>query len=224
MPVSAVSPAILVSEIEIEKKAKSNDRPPLLPEPTRMETRREAQVKRLVIRQPSVGGRRGRCWSQQAQPPAADPIFQAMHDEIERARQDVAAESGAALFRAVPDRRSDELQRVGQPRRPAFARRDDGSRAGSQHSRRRLQDSTTRNFAGGGFNFGSRYDLERFPLENSYPRAAPLLVAETDSAYKSAVEAISRKRAALRNHHAERAAQRFRPRRAGEAHPRRSQR
>jgi TldD protein len=33
VPVSAVSPAILVSEIEIEKKAKSQDRPPLLPEP-----------------------------------------------------------------------------------------------------------------------------------------------------------------------------------------------
>jgi predicted Zn-dependent protease len=33
VPVSAVSPAILVSEIEIEKKAKSQDRPPLLPSP-----------------------------------------------------------------------------------------------------------------------------------------------------------------------------------------------
>ena len=38
VPVSAVSPSILVSEIEIEKKAKSNDRPPLLSEPTVMET------------------------------------------------------------------------------------------------------------------------------------------------------------------------------------------
>jgi TldD protein len=37
VPVSAVAPAILVSEIEIEKKAKSNDRPPLLPEPSTME-------------------------------------------------------------------------------------------------------------------------------------------------------------------------------------------
>ncbi|HEX3880104.1 MAG TPA: metallopeptidase TldD-related protein [Bryobacteraceae bacterium] len=37
VPVSAVAPAILVSEIEIEKKAKSNDRPPLLPEPITME-------------------------------------------------------------------------------------------------------------------------------------------------------------------------------------------
>ena len=40
VPVSAVAPAILVSEIEIEKKAKSNDRPPLLPEPASMESRK----------------------------------------------------------------------------------------------------------------------------------------------------------------------------------------
>jgi predicted Zn-dependent protease len=37
VPVSAVAPAILVSEMEVEKKAKSNDRPPLLPEPVSME-------------------------------------------------------------------------------------------------------------------------------------------------------------------------------------------
>jgi predicted Zn-dependent protease len=39
VPVSAVSPAILVGEIEIEKKAKAQDRPPLLPPPTIMETK-----------------------------------------------------------------------------------------------------------------------------------------------------------------------------------------
>ena len=33
VPVGAVSPALLVSEIEIEKTAKSQDRPPLLPAP-----------------------------------------------------------------------------------------------------------------------------------------------------------------------------------------------
>jgi TldD protein len=37
VPVSAVAPPILVSEIEVEKKAKSNDRPPLLTEPASME-------------------------------------------------------------------------------------------------------------------------------------------------------------------------------------------
>jgi len=40
---------------------------------------------------------------------------------------------------------------------------------------------------------------ERFPLENAYGVLRRFLWLETDSAYKSAVEAISRKRAALKN-------------------------
>jgi hypothetical protein len=55
------------------------------------------------------------------------------------------------------------------------------------------------NYTGSGFNFGSRYDLGRFPLENGYDVLRRYLWLETDTAYKSAVEAISRKRAALRN-------------------------
>jgi predicted Zn-dependent protease len=37
VPVSAVSPSILVSEIEVQKKAKSQERPPILPPPTKIE-------------------------------------------------------------------------------------------------------------------------------------------------------------------------------------------
>ena len=33
VPVSAVSPSLLTQEIEIQKKEKSSDRPPLLPPP-----------------------------------------------------------------------------------------------------------------------------------------------------------------------------------------------
>ena len=51
----------------------------------------------------------------------------------------------------------------------------------------------------GGFGGGSRYDLERFPLEDSYPLLRRYFWLMTDSAYKSSVEAISRKRAAMRN-------------------------
>jgi hypothetical protein len=54
-------------------------------------------------------------------------------------------------------------------------------------------------YTGSGFNFGTRYDFERFPLEDSYAVLRRYLWLETDSAYKSAVEALSRKRAALRN-------------------------
>lgn len=42
VPVSAVAPAILVSEIEIEKKAKSQDRPPLMSPPLPVETTRSS--------------------------------------------------------------------------------------------------------------------------------------------------------------------------------------
>ena len=52
------------------------------------------------------------------------------------------------------------------------------------------------NFAGG-FMFGSRYDVSRFPLENDYGVLRRYLWLATDSAYKGAVEAIARKRAAL---------------------------
>ena len=39
VPVSAVSPAMLVSEIEIQKKDEAKDRPPLLPSRRRTEVR-----------------------------------------------------------------------------------------------------------------------------------------------------------------------------------------
>ena len=54
-------------------------------------------------------------------------------------------------------------------------------------------------YVGSGYHFGTHYDIERFPLENSYEVMRRFLWLATDSAYKSAVEAISRKRAALNN-------------------------
>jgi hypothetical protein len=55
------------------------------------------------------------------------------------------------------------------------------------------------NYVGSDYNFGSRYDLGRFPLDDSYNVLRRYLWLATDTTYKSAVEAISRKRAALRN-------------------------
>jgi hypothetical protein len=54
------------------------------------------------------------------------------------------------------------------------------------------------NYAGGG-GFGSRFDTSRFPLENDYGVLRRYLWLATDGAYKAAVEAIARKRAALQN-------------------------
>ena len=52
---------------------------------------------------------------------------------------------------------------------------------------------------GGGRSGGSRYDLDNFPIDADYMAMRRFLWLETDSAYKSAVETLSRKRAALRN-------------------------
>ena len=55
------------------------------------------------------------------------------------------------------------------------------------------------NYVGSGAHFGSRYDIERFPLEDSYTVLRRYLWLATDQSYKSAVEALARKRAALKN-------------------------
>jgi TldD protein len=55
------------------------------------------------------------------------------------------------------------------------------------------------NYVGSGLNFGSRYDIDRFPVENSYPVLRRYLWLATDQVYKSAVESLARKRAALKN-------------------------
>ena len=55
------------------------------------------------------------------------------------------------------------------------------------------------NYVGSGLNFGSRYDIDRFPIENSYPVLRRYLWLATDQVYKSAVESLARKRAALKN-------------------------
>jgi TldD protein len=55
------------------------------------------------------------------------------------------------------------------------------------------------NFVATDFFSGTRYDVERFPVDDSYPVIRQHLWLATDTAYKAAIEAISRKRAALRN-------------------------
>ena len=83
-----------------------------------------------------------------------------------------------------------------------------GGLVSMRHDRFRLPEIKVRvgdykfdntDYAGSGFHFGTHYDIERFPIENSYPVLRRYLWLATDSAYKSAVEAISRKRAALKN-------------------------
>jgi len=133
-----------------------------------------------------------------AQAPATDPIIRAMHDEIERSRKLTVPNLEAPYF----------IEYLLDDAESFSVGATLGGLTGRRHDRFRNLDVNVRvgdykfdnsNYVGSDFNFGSRYDLGRFPLDNSYSVVRRYLWLATDTAYKSAVEAISRKRAALRN-------------------------
>jgi hypothetical protein len=135
--------------------------------------------------------------SAQAPAPVKDPMLQAMHDELERSGKMTLNNLEAPYFLEYLIDESDNFS-VSASLGGLVSRRHDRFRAPEVHVRVGDYKFDNTNYAGG-FNSGTRYDLERFPLENQYPLLRRYLWLETDSAYKSAVEAISRKRAAVRN-------------------------
>ncbi len=137
-------------------------------------------------------------WLVNAQAPTAtDPVLKAMHDEIERARSLTIPNLEAPYFiQYLVDQ--EESFNVSANLGGLVARRHEHFRSPDIRVRVGSYKFDNGNFAGGGFG-GARYDLERFPTENDYSLLRRYFWLETDSAYKAAVEAISRKRAALRN-------------------------
>jgi hypothetical protein len=137
-------------------------------------------------------------WSQQSAVPTGDAELRAMRDEMTRAREMTLNELGAPYFiQYLIDESSNfavsaSLGGVLSQRLETVREPEVRVRVGDY-----AFDNT--NYTGAGFNFGARYDLGRFPVENRYDVLRRYLWLQTDSAYKSAVEALSRKRAALRN-------------------------
>jgi TldD protein len=132
-----------------------------------------------------------------AQAPAPDPVLQAMHDEIDRARKLALPNLEAPYFIQFALDESEAFS-VSATLGGILSKRHEHFRSPEVHVRVGDYAFDNTNYVGGGFG-GSRYDLGRFPLENSYPVLRRYFWLEADSAYKAAVEAISRKRAALRN-------------------------
>jgi len=133
-----------------------------------------------------------------AQAPASDPVMQAMHDELERSRKLIVSNLESPYFVEYIMDEADSFD-VGATLGGIVTRRRDQFRNLDVHVRVGDYKFDNGNYVGSTFPFGTRYDLERFPLENDYMVLRRYLWLSTDSAYKSAVEAISRKRAALRN-------------------------
>jgi len=127
-----------------------------------------------------------------------DPILKAMHDELERSRtlSMPGLEKPYFIRYAIEDGDSfavsATLGGVVTRRRDHFRMPDIQVRVGDYQF-----DNT--NYYYGGFGFGMRSGMGRLPLEDDYNVIRRYLWLSTDSSYKSAVEALARKRAALRN-------------------------
>jgi hypothetical protein len=154
-------------------------------------------MKRLSIAVLTIGAAIA-AWSQESAVTTGDAELRAMRDEMTRARQMSLNELGAPYFiQYLIDQSSNfavsaSLGGVLSQRLETVREPEVRVRVGDY-----AFDNT--NYTGAGFNFGARYDLGRFPVENRYDVLRRYLWLQTDSAYKSAVEALSRKRAALRN-------------------------
>ncbi len=185
VPVSAVSPAILVSEIEIEKKAKSNDRPPLLPEPTihgkpgSREMKRAAAGSRLPLPR-SVAS--AIAWSQAAR--RATILLRAMHDEIERARAVSLPNLEKPYFIQYQMDEADNFSVSASLGGLLTRTHTTASACPKCRSAWATTSSTTPTMPAASA-AGSRYDLGRFPLDDSYAVLRRYFWLETDSAYKA---------------------------------------
>jgi len=125
-----------------------------------------------------------------------DAILRAMGDEIERSRalRLVAVEQPYFIEYGLDDGEN------------VSGSASLGALIGSHRVRYRLPRIQVRvgdysfdntNFAGTAFYSGTRYEVDQFPLDNSYAALRQHLWLATDMAYKAALEGFSHKRAAL---------------------------
>jgi len=130
--------------------------------------------------------------------PAPDPLLSAMRDELSRSRGLKVLSLEAPYFIEYTLEDGDSFE-VSASLHGLISVRHDRFRIPEVKVRVGDYKFDNTDYVGSSYHFGTHYDIERFPLESSYGVMRRFLWLATDSAYKSAVEAISRKRAALKN-------------------------
>jgi TldD protein len=126
----------------------------------------------------------------------SDTMIRAMRDELERSRKMSLNNLEPPYFLSYSLDEAENFA-ISASLGGVLVRRREPVR--DPHVQVRVGDYKFDNTNFAGFNVGVRYDLGRLPLEDSYPLIRRFFWLYTDAAYKSAVESISRKRAALRN-------------------------
>jgi predicted Zn-dependent protease len=177
VPVSAISPSILVEQIEIEKKARSQDRPPLLASPIGLEPESGTEELDLVM----LALRDELARSQELQLEDIEAPYFLQFRIADRQGHRMSASHGGLVSSASTNRRTLNAD----------------VRAGSY-----WLDNT--NFSGGGFGGGRRGRRGggggggggggiALPIEDDYTAIRHAVWLATDAAYKSAVETLSQK-------------------------------
>lgn len=126
------------------------------------------------------------------------PLLRAMLDELERSRQLRVVSKDPLYFLEYTLDDADfysvtatlgSLLREGRTR----------LRVPRVYARAGSPEFDNTNYTGTDFYFGSRYDPEQLPLDDDYNAIRHALWLATDRAFKTAIDALGRKRAALRN-------------------------
>ena len=156
-------------------------------------------MKRLVAGGRWPCGARAGHGAQQAAAPPDDPSLQAMRDELERSRKLSLPNLEPPYFVQYLIDESENFSRLGQPGRPAVAAPRRGSARPKCAFAWATTSSTTPISRAAASTSARATTWSAFRWRIAIDVLRRYLWLETDSAYKSAVEAISRKRAALRN-------------------------
>ncbi|MDE0037231.1 MAG: metallopeptidase TldD-related protein [Gammaproteobacteria bacterium] len=179
VPVSAAAPGVLVSQIEVQKKGKSQERLPILPRPSQAAV--DAHEKPVV--------------DDHAGDDIDGVLFQAMRDELERSSQRLSMEGmETPYFLAY---RVDEVEGFRVSARFGALDRSSPSKRRSLSVELRVgsPEFDNTNFLGSYGSGGSA----TLPLDDDYDALRRRLWLATDSAYKSAQRKLAGKRAALQN-------------------------
>ncbi len=177
VPVSAVSPGILVSQVEVQKKPETQDRRPILPPPAN-----NADAAKVMS----------------ANSHGDDVLINAMRDELARSMQSLKIEQmGNPYFLAY---RVDEIKgfQVSASFGAIKNRSETNSRTLSVELRIGNHNFDNTNFLGRS-NSASFRSIIPLPLENDYSEIRRQLWLATDKAYKRAQDLLARKQAALNN-------------------------
>ncbi len=177
VPVSAVSPALLISQIEVQKKDKSQERAPLLPRPDK---------------DPAATGDRSSVGGEEP------VLLRAMKDELKRNSERLSLEGVSAPFfisYQVKDKQSVSMQATA-----GAITRFDTSRDRAQDIRVLVGDhkQTQEHYVSMDFGFSMDDYGSSLPIEDNYDAIRRELWLRTDRKYKAETEKLEKKRAALR--------------------------